>query len=274
VPLLGQPGAARAIAALAAVRWRRARYHASRRWGAAAAGAAGAGAIAGGIGGLILLALPDSGAPPSAMAVLAVIGAVAGAVGAAGVGAGLAMAEALARSRRALALIVSGAAGGAAVGTAAHFLARWTLGGLFGLHDLAIGGPLDGIILGAASGGSYAFATHGLAGGGMATPAGSARLRAAALVALACGLATLALAAGGRPLVGGLVNGVAQASRGANLAFAPLGRLIGEPDFGPVTRALLGAFEGGFFGFGLALGLTRRPRRQESVPSHESLTAR
>jgi len=33
----------------------------------------------------------------------------------------------------------------------------------------------------------------------------------------------------------------------------------GEPDFGPLTRAVIGAGEGAFFGFGLALGLTRRP---------------
>jgi hypothetical protein len=39
----------------------------------------------------------------------------------------------------------------------------------------------------------------------------------------------------------------------------PLGRLIGEPDFGPVTAALIATGEGGLFGFGLALGLTRRP---------------
>ena len=40
---------------------------------------------------------------------------------------------------------------------------------------------------------------------------------------------------------------------------APLARLIGEPDFGPVTRALIGSGEGAMFGLGLALGLTRRP---------------
>jgi hypothetical protein len=39
----------------------------------------------------------------------------------------------------------------------------------------------------------------------------------------------------------------------------PLGHLLGEPDFGPVTRAVIGTWEGALFGFGLALGLTRRP---------------
>ena len=35
--------------------------------------------------------------------------------------------------------------------------------------------------------------------------------------------------------------------------------LIGEPDFGPLSRAVLGCGEGALFGFGLAFGLTRRP---------------
>ena len=34
----------------------------------------------------------------------------------------------------------------------------------------------------------------------------------------------------------------------------PLGRLIGDPDFGSVSQALLGTGEGALFGFGLALG--------------------
>lgn len=274
VPLLGQPGAASSIAALAALRWRRARRHASVRWGAASAGAAGSGAVAGVLGGIALMLLPDSGTPASAMVVLGVLGAAAGGLGAAGVGAGLAAAEALARSRRALALVLSGAAGGALVGLTGQLLLRWTLGGLFGVRDVSIGGAIDGVVLGGAAGLGYALATPRPAGGGMATPTGLARVRAAAVVGLACGLSAFWLAVSGRPLVGGLVNAVAQASRGADIVIAPLGRLIGEPDFGPVTGALLGACEGVFFGFGLALGLTRRTRPQESRASHQSLNRR
>ena len=79
------------------------------------------------------------------------------------------------------------------------------------------------------------------------------------LTAVACGLAALALAAAGRPLVGGTIHEVAQAFAGAQVALTSLGRLIGEPGFGPVTAALLGLGEGALFGAGLALGLTRRP---------------
>jgi hypothetical protein len=46
--------------------------------------------------------------------------------------------------------------------------------------------------------------------------------------------------------------------------------LLGEPEFGPVTRTLLGTGEGAVFGLGLALGLTRRA---SSRTSHETVTA-
>jgi len=67
------------------------------------------------------------------------------------------------------------------------------------------------------------------------------------------------LSASGRPLVGGTIHAIAQASQGSQAALTPLGRIIGEPDFGPITRALIGMGEGLFFGAGLAVGLTRRP---------------
>jgi hypothetical protein len=142
----------------------------------------------------------------------------------------------------------------------AHLLVRWTLDALFGLDVPIASGALDGVILGAAAGAGYGAATSRLAEGGMAAPSGPARLQAAAVVAAGCAVAALALALAGRPLVGGTVNEVARASRGSRLALAPLGRLIGEPDFGSVTGALIGALEGAMFGFGLTMGLTHRPR--------------
>jgi len=77
-----------------------------------------------------------------------------------------------------------------------------------------------------------------------------------------CGLAGLALAWAGRPLVGGTIHLVAQASAGSQALLTPLGRLIGEPDFGPLTAALIAAGEGALFGSGLALGLTSRSARR------------
>jgi len=79
------------------------------------------------------------------------------------------------------------------------------------------------------------------------------------LVAAACGLSALGLTLAGRFLVGGTIHAIAQASQGAQVSLTPLGRLVGEPDFGPLSRAVIGTGEGALFGFGLAAGLTRRP---------------
>jgi hypothetical protein len=83
-------------------------------------------------------------------------------------------------------------------------------------------------------------------------------------VAFATGIAAAAagaaLALAGRPLVGGLINEIARSSPDARLVLAPLGQLIGEPDFGPATRVVLSALEGGAFGAAVAWGLTSRPK--------------
>jgi hypothetical protein len=69
----------------------------------------------------------------------------------------------------------------------------------------------------------------------------------------------LTLALSGRPLVGGTIHAIAEASRGSQVTLTPIARLVGEPDFGPLTAALIAAGEGAVFGLGLAFGLTRRP---------------
>jgi len=51
---------------------------------------------------------------------------------------------------------------------------------------------------------------------------------------------------------------LAQLSSGSQVLLTPLGRLLGEPEFGPLTRALISVGEGGAFAFGVAAGLTRR----------------
>jgi hypothetical protein len=62
----------------------------------------------------------------------------------------------------------------------------------------------------------------------------------------------------GQPLVGGTVHEIAEAAQSSQALLTPLASLLGEPDFGPVTRAVIGSGEGALFGAGLALGLTRR----------------
>jgi DNA-binding winged helix-turn-helix (wHTH) protein len=269
VPVLGSPAPLAVARELIAVRLRRtARMVATRSAGAAVGGGL-AGVIAGALGGLLLTVLPGSLAPVEVVPVLAVMGGACGAIGGAGVGAGLSVAEAIARSMRSLALVGGAALGGALVGSVVQWLARWSLVALVGI-EISTGGGVEGLVLGACAGFGYAIATWRVEGG-FAAPRGRERARAAAVTALTCGAGALMLTLVDRPLVGGTLHGIARHARGSQISLTPLARLIGEPDFGPVSQRLIGTAEGAIFGFGLALGLTRRP---SSPTSHETLTGR
>jgi len=257
VPILNQPAPFSTAAWLIGLRLRRVKRLIASRWASASLGGGIAGALGGLIGGLILVAAPQSAAELPVAVVLALVGAACGTIGGAGVGAGLAVAEAVARSQRTLALIVFGALGGGFVGVLVEWLTRWTLTSLFGLH-VAVGGGVEGIILAGAASLGYALSTGRLTDG-LAAPRGRERLQVAVATAVTCGLAAVALALAGRPLVGGTVHVIAQAVQGSQVTLTPLGRLLGEPDFGALARGIIAVGEGTFFGFGLAFGLTRRP---------------
>jgi DNA-binding winged helix-turn-helix (wHTH) protein len=258
VPLLGRPSALRALFALAKLRLARALGVAARRWQTAALGGATAGLGAGIFGGTVLLFSPGAHLPRTVPVALGVVGAAIGGVGAAGVGAGLAVAEVLARSRRQASLILLGALGGGIVGAAAHLLGRWTLEGLFG-HDLsAVGGGLEGLVMGAGAGIGYAATTRPPEGG-MAAPRGLRRAEVALGTAIACALSGILLTLLGRPLGGVSIDIMARSFPGSQVGLAPVAHLFGERDLGPVTRTVLSILEGGLFGLGLGFGLTRRP---------------
>ena len=259
VPLLGQPGGLAAARTLVHLRLRRALRLAGRRWSGASAGGAVAGLAGGSLGGIALVLAPESAATLSVVVPRGVVGAVVGGLGAAGVGAGLAMAEALARSLRGLALVALGALGGALVGSAAHVLGRWTLAALFGQDLWMVGGGLEGLGIGAAAGLGYALATP-RPEGGMAAPRGGERVMAALVAGLCCALAGIALTWAGRSLAGASLNTMARAFQGSQVGLAPVARLVGEREMGPLTRTVMAAYEGLLFGCGLILGLTRRPR--------------
>ena len=256
VPILGEPAPIAVAEALVGIRLRRAARIVASRWAGASLGGGLAGVVAGATGGLILAAAPGSVAPLSVVVMLAAVGGFCGGVGGAGVGAGLSVAETVARSQRAAALIVGGATGGGLAGSAVQWLARWSLADLVGLR-LDVGGGLEGLVIGGAAGLGYAAAT-GRSGGGLAAPRGRRRIGVAVVTGAVCGLGALALTLAGRPLVGGTIHIIAQASQGSQAMLTPLGRLIGEPDFGPISRAVIGTGEGLLFGLGLALGVTRR----------------
>jgi hypothetical protein len=259
VPLMGQPAPLATARALIGLRLERVSREVTARWAGASAGGALAGVIGGALGGLMLAVVPGSAASFTVVPVLALIGACCGAVGGAGVGAGLSAAEAVARSRRTAALVVGAAAGGGIAGTAAQWLGRWSLAALVGVR-LDIGGGLEGVIIGALAGLGYGLATSGTEGG-LAAPRGSRRLRVAAQTAAFCGLAALLLTGAGRPLVGGTIHAIATGAGGSQAALTPLARLIGEPDFGPISSAIIGTYEVVLFGLGLSFGLTRRRSR-------------
>jgi DNA-binding winged helix-turn-helix (wHTH) protein len=258
VPILGAPHAPSVVLHLIRLRLAQAAQLAARRWARASLGAGLAGAAGGAAGGLLLVTAPDSTAPAIVIPVLATIGLVCGAVAGAGVAAGLAVADATMRSRRLLALTVGGALGGAAVGLVVELLGRWSLEVLVGIGT-PVGGGVEGLAIGAAAGLGYGLMTRTEVAG-LPAPHGAARMRVAGVTAASCAVAALLLSLGGHVLVGGTIHAIAQASSGAEAMLTPLGRLIGEPGFGPVTAAFIGMGEGATFGAGLALGLTSRPR--------------
>ena len=262
VPLLGAPGLLAVTRLLLGLRLRRALRTAGRRWTAASGGGALAGLAAGLLGGVALCLAPGSHTALRVLVPLGFVGAAIGGVGAAGVGAGLAAAEVLVRSFRSAALVLFGALGGGGVGALSHLLGRWTLEGVFGHELTAVGGGFEGIVLGAAAGLGYALSTP-RPEGGMATPRGAARLRAGLATGLCCALGAIGLTALGGHLGGVSLDYMARQFQGSQVGLAPLARLFGESDLGPVTRTVLSAYEGMFFGCGLALGLTRRPRQPE-----------
>ena len=260
VPLLGSPDGLTAAWHLIRLRVRDAFILAERRSISAALGAAFAGAVAGLIGGVLIVRSPASDAPFTIVPVFGLLGAISGAIGAAGIAAGVGAAEAVARSRRSLAIIAAAALGGLGIGVVAQVATRWTLRGLFGLELAEIGGPIEGLVLGAAAGFGYAATTRRPGGGGMAAPAGSARARTVLAVGVSTALAGLILSMTGHPMVGGLINEIAQASSGSQLTRTPLADLYNDPSFGGGTKMLLAVFESGLFGAGFAAGFTRRPR--------------
>jgi DNA-binding winged helix-turn-helix (wHTH) protein len=242
-------------------------------WVNAAIGGGAAGLFAGGLGGLLLAIVPDSRASMSVLPVLALLGGGCGAAGAAGVAAGIALAG---RVRVATsggtksvgpgfsrAITIAGAAiGGGLVGLAAQLLGHATLQTIAGL-DVSVGGLVQGLGIGAASGIARVIVSGGAsstrpADADLTTSAPrTSRHRVALIFAAVCGVAALALVLAGLPLVGGTLHAISQASAGAQTTLAPLGELLGEQDFGPLTAAIIGTGEGLLFGAGFGLGLSR-----------------
>jgi len=221
----------------------------------AAAGAAVAGVIGGLGGGTVLRWAGDWNVPATVTIALGFVGAVAGGLGGAGVGLGLAFAEARRFRLRPLALVACGGIGGAAVGLVAHALGRWTIEGLFGRAIPPVGGAAEGLVIGAVVGLAYGLSARPPQGSGLEAPA---RARAALVTGVATAGACVAISFLGASLAGASLNTIARSFQGSQVGLAPLARLLGEPDLGPLTRAALGAWEGLLFGAFVVLGFTDR----------------
>jgi DNA-binding winged helix-turn-helix (wHTH) protein len=258
VPILGQPDALAVAWHLVRLRIRRLLHPMQLRWLGSAMGGGLAGVAAGLIGGIVLVFGPDSNLTISIPVVLAALGGVVGALGAAGVGAGLAVAEAVTRSMRSAALILGGAIGGGLVAAFSHLLARWTLTSLFGHDPTPLGGGLEGLVVGAGAGLGYALTTENMEG--LATPRRWRKLATALMTGAACAAAAILLAMTGHHLGAMSVDVLARSFPGSQMSLDPLARLLGEAVPGSRTRIVISGAEGFFFGAGLALGLTRRPR--------------
>ena len=259
VPLFGRPGGLAAALYLVGMRARRAVRLAGSRWVSAVAGGGLAGLVGGGLGGVVLVFGPGSPHVQSVLVTLPVVGVTLGALGAAGIGGGLALAEALLRSWRGPALVVGGALGGGVVGLALHVLAIYALQTLFGGDLSRVLGGYEGLMLGGALGLGYAAATP-TTEGGMATPRGRARVLAAAIAGACCAAAAVGLAATGSYLPAMSLDFMARSFPGSDVGLRPAALLLGENEPGLHTSMAISGCEGFLFGFGLVLGLTRRPR--------------
>jgi DNA-binding winged helix-turn-helix (wHTH) protein len=226
----------------------------ARDWLAAVAPGFAGGAIGAALAGVVLAVLLGTTLVLATdlhwrlLAVLCVIAAAVGAWGGGAVGAGIAAGE-VAPMRGATTVLLGAIAGGLA-GALGHALVGWTMSELLGHRVTALGGALEGAVLGGAVALGVILAARG---GSIATASrGVVPLAAAVAGALAAGV----LAAAGARLSASSLDAIADALKGARL-MVPLGVLLGEHGGGPATRLAVSLLEGGFFGAGVAAGLRR-----------------
>jgi len=219
---------------------------------------AGAGTIGGGIagfiGGLIYgfagasqpLA-PGMGAV-SVLLVLLCMTILVALMGGAGVALGIAISSRFGDSYRP---IVGGMLGGLVTGTLVKFLGLDAFDLLIGRSPGDITGPLEGVVVGSAVGIAYVIAGRLEAG---------PRWRRIAVAVLCGAAAGLIVAALGGHMMGGSLDLLAHQFPDSRLRFDRIGAWFGESGFGPVSRMVTSALEGGLFSGGVvtAMRLARR----------------
>ena len=209
--------------------------------GCAAMIGGGVAGIAGGIFyGFLGASQPLASGPgaTSVLAVLVVLTAILAMVGAAGVGFGIAVAG-LASGRIGPSSIVGGAVGGLIVGALVKLLGLDAFNLLFGRAPEDFTGAVEGVVLGGAVGlGTW------LAGRGRHPT----RLRRAMPIAgLTGGAAGILIAVPGGKLMGGSLDLLAGSFPESRLRLDPIGALVGESGFGPLSQIVTGGLEGALF---------------------------
>ena len=204
------------------------------------------GGVAGFLGGLVYgfaaASRPEAGA--GALSVLLVVQCLTilvGVMGGAGVGFGIAAAG-LDDWRGAAA---GGAAGGVIVGALVKLLGIDAFHLLFGGAPAGITGGMEGLLLGAAVG----------VGAWFAHPPDRSLRRGAAGAALAGGLAGLVIPLLGGRLMGGSLDLLAHTFPGSRLRLDGIPVLLGDHDFGMVTRLITGMLEGALFAGCIAIAV-------------------
>ena len=205
----------------------------------------GAGTVGGGLAGLIgglfygFVGAANGVGAASVLLVLVSLTLLVGLVGAAGVAFGIAAAQ-LAPGRGWQWSMLGGAAGGLVVGAIVKLLGLDAFTLLFGQTPGDFTGAAEGALLGGAVGLGAWLGSRG---------AGAGRLRrgvaAAGLAGAAAGIAIPLL--GGR-MFGGSLDLLARHFPQSRLRLDPIGGLVGEAGFGPVSAIVTGGLEGLLFG--------------------------
>jgi len=169
-------------------------------------------------------------------------------MGGAGVALGIAISSRFGDSYRP---IVGGMLGGLVTGTLVKFLGLDAFDLLIGRSPGDITGPLEGVVVGSAVGIAYVIAGRLEAG---------PRWRRIAVAVLCGAAAGLIVAALGGHMMGGSLDLLAHQFPDSRLRFDRIGAWFGESGFGPVSRMVTSALEGGLFSGGVvtAMRLARR----------------
>jgi DNA-binding winged helix-turn-helix (wHTH) protein len=222
------------------------------------AGAGGAGGVVAGVVGGLLYGLVMSRAPGdgigaiSVLLVLTALTTLIGLAGGLGVGAGIGAAGLIPGDKWQW-IAGGGMLGGLATGALARLLGLDGFELLFGRSPVGMTGAAEGALLGAALGlAVWLAARRGLDVRGSAAAGG-----------LAGGIAGLLVPSLGGHLLGGSLNLLAQGFPDARLRLDPIGSLLGEQGFGPLSEAVTATIEGALFGSCLAgaLALARKSGR-------------